>query len=134
MSDSFHWKPFLWCLLLMVVALLITVPLMFIGFGGTIPYSVHVFFPFAVLEQFLGFVTGSLILMNPVITLLVALLQYPTYGYFLGKASGTKELRKRIWIILALHLAGAVLAIVWSVIQLRHFMRPASEVVSMVSL
>ncbi len=113
----------------MVIAILITVPLMFIGYGATISYSIHVFFPFAVLEQLIGFATGSLILLNPVITGLVAFLQYPTYGYILGNASGPHQLRKRMWIILAFHLVAAVVAIAWSVIQLRQLMRPASELV-----
>lgn len=103
----------------MVIAILVTVPLMFIGFGATIPFSIPVLFPFAALEQFVGFSIGSPILINPVVTALFAFLQYPTYGYVLGNASDTGELRKRIWIILVLHLAAAITAVVWSVILLR---------------
>jgi hypothetical protein len=125
MSSTFRWKPFLLCLTIMAAALFVTLPLMFIGYGATIPYSMPFLFPFGTLEFFLGWYTGSPHLLNPVFAPLIALIQYPAYGYYLGRAADSDKLRKRIWIIIGLHLAAATIAIVLTYIE---FYRPSREI------
>ena len=104
MTSKF-WKPFVWSLVL-------TLPTLFVALSSATGYS-GTLMPLAILFPYVVFLRFAVDLdnANALLFLLAALIQFPAYGFFLGRANEAGVFQRRLLHILIVHVLVAAVAV-----------------------